>query len=201
MDRDCLQPKAICRISRSVLQKIGERREQKVLKRASVFIAVLAIAVLTSMLVQAAVSAQGPTQPQRQGAPQPEQGVGQTVPVKVATRNYDKKLLLSAPSLSESALRGRALWLQRCAYCHDGVGTPTYKTMGPWMDSDTVKQFGEDTMKVILSAGTVRMPSFKYDLDSQQMDDVIAFIKTVSPDQKPTQSQLDGKVTTSDTSD
>ena len=124
-----------------------------------------------------------------------------TVPVKVAKRDYDKKQLLSAPALSDEAYRGRAIWQQKCAYCHDGLGQPTYKTMGPWMDSDTVKQVGEDTLKAITSTGTTRMPGFQYALDARQMNDVIAFLKTVPPSQKPTESQLAGKSPAGDGSD
>src|SRR5579871_1307883 len=62
-----------------------------------------------------------------------------TVPIKVTQRAYDMKKLLAAPALSPEATAGRALWQQRCAYCHDGMGQPTYKTMGSWIDSDTVK--------------------------------------------------------------
>ena len=123
------------------------------------------------------------------------------VPLKIVKRDYDTKALLATPPLTESQVKGRALWLQRCAYCHDGVGQPTYKTMGDWIGAETVKSLGDDAFKAFVNTGTVRMPSFKYDLDSQQLDDVIAFLKTVPSTQKPTQNQLDGKATASDGSD
>jgi mono/diheme cytochrome c family protein len=103
--------------------------------------------------------------------------------------------------MTESQIKGRALFLQRCAYCHDGVGQPTYKTMGGWIGGETVKALGDDAFKAFVNTGTVRMPSFKFDLDSQQMDDVVAFLKTVPSAEKPTQNQLDGKATASDGSD
>jgi mono/diheme cytochrome c family protein len=116
-----------------------------------------------------------------------------TVPVKITAREYDISKLLSAPPLSPEATVGRALWQQRCAYCHDGMGQPTYKTMGSWIDSDTVKNMGPDVLKSIISAGVDRMPSFKYDLDDKQMNALIEFLKTVSPSLKPTPAQLAGK--------
>ena len=62
-----------------------------------------------------------------------------TVPIKVTKHEYDIKKLTSAVPLSPAATVGQALWQQRCAYCHDGMGQPTYKTMGSWIDSDMVK--------------------------------------------------------------
>ena len=117
-----------------------------------------------------------------------------TVPLKVSTRAYDVKKMLSAPPLSPEAYAGQALWQQRCAYCHDGMGQPTYKTMGNWIDSDTVKTMGPEVLKSIMTAGIDRMPSFKYDLDDKQMNNVVEFLKTVSPALKPTPAQLAGKL-------
>jgi len=117
-----------------------------------------------------------------------------TVPFKVTHHDYDLKKLLATPPLSEQATVGKVLWQQRCAYCHDGMGQPTYKTMGSWIDSDTVKSAGPEALKQIISAGIDRMPAFKYDLDAKQLDAVIEFLKTVPPSLKPTPAQLDGKL-------
>jgi mono/diheme cytochrome c family protein len=113
--------------------------------------------------------------------------------ITVSSRVYDKKQLLSAPAVSEDAQRGRALWLQRCAYCHDGVGQPSYQTMGSWLGAETVQTLGEVAVRAIVAAGTPQMPGFRYTLQSQQMNDLIAFLKTVPSDQKPTPAQLAGK--------
>ena len=110
----------------------------------------------------------------------------------VTSRDYDKKLLVGAPVLPEDVQRGRALWLQRCAYCHDGVGQPTYKTMGPWLGAETVQARGEVALRAFIGAGTQRMPGFRYTLKPQQIDDVIAFLKAVPSSQKPTAGQLAG---------
>lgn len=117
-----------------------------------------------------------------------------TVPIKVARREYDIKKLLTAPSLSPEATAGMVLWQQRCAYCHDGMGQPTYKTLGSWIDSDTVKDMGSDAIKTFISNGVDRMPAFRYSLDDKKMDSLIEFLKTVSPKLKPTPAQLAGKL-------
>lgn len=119
-----------------------------------------------------------------------------TVPVKITAHPYDTRQLLSAAPLSPEAAEGRALWQQRCAYCHDGMGQPTYRTLGPWIDSDMVKTLGPDVMKSLISAGTPNMPAFKYGLSDKQVDDVIEFLKTVPPSLKPTPAQLEGKSVT-----
>jgi mono/diheme cytochrome c family protein len=113
-----------------------------------------------------------------------------SAPLQVVTRVYNKQQLLHSAALTRETLQGRALWLQRCAYCHDGVGQPTYKTMGPWIGAETVQLLGEDALRAIVGAGTARMPGFRYTLEPQQVNQLIAFLKTVQSDQKPTPEQL-----------
>ncbi len=113
-----------------------------------------------------------------------------TAPLTVVTRVYDKQQLLNVPALSTDARKGRALWLQRCAYCHDGVGQPTYKTMGPWLGAETVELLGPDALRALIGVGTERMPGFRYTLQPQQVTQLIEFMKTVTADQKPTPQQL-----------
>ena len=67
------------------------------------------------------------------GKPLDEQ---KSAPVQVLTRVYDLNKLTHEPKVPETVFRGRVLWVQKCAFCHDGLGQPTYKTMGPWLDQD-----------------------------------------------------------------
>jgi mono/diheme cytochrome c family protein len=155
------------------------------------------VGIAVFALIFAAVVSRNVVLAQRGGAPggaaTPQKvNADGTVPVKVSTRVYDKKALLSAPVLSEEVETGRALWLQKCAYCHDGVGQPTYKTVGTWIGAETVTTLGEDVVRVFISNGTPRMPGFSYALDEKQMNALIAYLKTVPSDQKPTPGQLAG---------
>jgi len=165
------------------------------LKRIPVILGVAATSIAIAMVAGGAVSAQGRGQqgPNGPGAPAPISPDAKTVPLKVTVRVYDKKALLSAPVLPEEAQIGRAIWLQKCAYCHDGVGQPTYKTMGPWLGAETVQMRGEPAFKAFINGGTMRMPGFSYALDAKQMDDLLAYIKTITADQKPTAAQLAGR--------
>lgn len=145
----------------------------------------------TALAVSVAVLAQNLAH----GIPTPEKvyGNGVTWPIKIQEREYDRQKLTTPPVISENEQTGRILWLQKCAYCHDGVGAPTYRTMGPWLGAEIITQLGEDNVRSFISNGDVRMPAFKYNLDQQQLDDVIAFLKTVQSDQKPTAAQLAGR--------
>jgi mono/diheme cytochrome c family protein len=99
-------------------------------------------------------------------------------PFTVEVRPYDMKALANAPTPPEDVHRGRAIWLQRCAYCHDGVGQPRYT---------------EEGVKAFVSVGTDRMPGFAHTLKPAQMNDIVAFLKTRGDDTKPTAAQLTGK--------
>lgn len=110
----------------------------------------------------------------------------------ITSRVYDKKQLLAPSGLSSDAQKGRVLWVQRCAFCHDGVGQPTYKTMGRWLDAGLVQSLGEEKVRGIIATGNTRMPGFRNALQPQQVDELIAFLKTVTPDQKPTPEQIAG---------
>jgi mono/diheme cytochrome c family protein len=171
----------------------------KMAKQLSVVCGVTATAVLSSMAVGFGVSAQNLAH----GIPTPEKvyGDGVTWPIKIEIRDYDKEKILAPPALSEEEQTGRIVWLQKCAYCHDGVGAPTYRTMGPWLGAEVVTTIGEDNVRSFISEGDVRMPAFRYGLNTQQIDDVIAFLKTVRSDQKPTAAQLAGRGNTGVASD
>jgi mono/diheme cytochrome c family protein len=121
--------------------------------------------------------------------------------MKVALRAYDRKALLNAPVVPENVYKGRTVWLQRCAYCHDGLGQPSYKTLGPWLGAETIERFGEEGFRAFVGYGTENMPGFRYALKPEQVNDVIAFLKTVPSSQKPTADQLEGRLSTAAGSD
>jgi mono/diheme cytochrome c family protein len=154
---------------------------------AIVFAGLIGAAIAAIVVLGSAASAQdaGP------GARVPGRDV--TGPIMVTSRDYDLKALTTPPVLPEAVLRGRATWVQQCAWCHDGVGQPTYKTMGPWLSADTLRLLGEDKVRAYIGKGSARMPGFQYALKPQQVDELVALLKTVTPDQKPTASQLAGK--------
>jgi mono/diheme cytochrome c family protein len=114
-------------------------------------------------------------------------GQGPVKPV-VTKSAYDIPDLIKQLQVPDDVYRGRVLWVQRCALCHDGVGQPSYHTMGPWLDADTVKSIGEPAVRAIIAAGTASMPEFRYELDARQVNDLLAFLETVT--WKPTPAEL-----------
>ena len=149
---------------------------------ARVAIRALVVAAVVAFAGYGAASAQ-------QGQARSQAPAGLTV----AKRPYDIKALVTAPVLADDAYRGRTVWLQRCAYCHDGVGQPSYQTLGPWLGAETLTKYGEEGVRAFISAGTERMPGFQYALKPAQVNDLIAFIKTVPSTTKPTPDQLAGR--------
>jgi len=115
---------------------------------------------------------------------QPGQG-GHTEP-KVVRREADMRQLVAPPSLSDVELKGRLLVAQRCSVCHDPRGSlQPGRTFGPWLDRNVITTAGEARIRQTIAAGSRRMPGFQYALEPTQMDQIIAFLKTISPDQKP----------------
>lgn len=118
-------------------------------------------------------------------APAESQQAAATAPTVVKTE-YDMRQVALAPSLSEAAVKGRKLFVQRCALCHDPLGQPSFpRSVGPWVDGETVKAVGDDGVRDIIMMGSPRMPGWRYTLEPAQIDQIIAYLKTVTPDQKP----------------
>ena len=104
---------------------------------------------------------------------------------RVTAIDYDMRKAATPPSLSEDELSGKKLFVQRCALCHDLLGQPASTTVGPWVDGETVKSRGEERVRAQIMKGSRRMPGWQYTFDAPQMDQLIAYLKTVTPDQKP----------------
>jgi mono/diheme cytochrome c family protein len=78
---------------------------------------------------------------------------------------------------------GMRLFNQSCRVCHTKptLLSPQY---GPALSMNTLGG-NADAMRAIISNGTARMPGFKYDFKSEQMDAIVVYIKTI-PASAPT---------------
>jgi mono/diheme cytochrome c family protein len=103
---------------------------------------------------------------------------------KVVVTDYDMAKAAAPLPLSPAELAGKKLFVQRCALCHDLLGQPATTTVAPWIDVETVKRSEEAVRQKIMN-GSRRMPAWKYTLAPEQIDSVVAYLKTVTPDQKP----------------
>ena len=85
--------------------------------------------------------------------------------------------------LSDEARRGEGLFLQRCSLCHLPrklkFGSPP--VIGPSL-SGQFKDAGPDQTKILrgfILKGGPDMPGFQYGLDPKEVDDLIAYLKTL----------------------
>jgi mono/diheme cytochrome c family protein len=90
------------------------------------------------------------------------------------------------PNLSDQEKRGEYLFLQRCALCHvtkysKDVSAP--KLPPVWLNLEglfkNAESGQEETVREFILNGTVRMPGWKYTLGPKQIDDLIAYLKTL----------------------
>src|SRR4029077_14701688 len=88
-----------------------------------------------------------------------------------------------AEKLSDDARGGEGLFLQRCSLCHLPrklkFGSPS--VIGPSL-SGQFKDATPDQMKVLrgfILKGGPDMPGFQYGLESKEVDDLIAYLKTL----------------------
>ena len=90
-----------------------------------------------------------------------------------------------AGSLTEAQLNGKKMFQQRCSICHTPP-QPGGKTYGPMLSMETVtgKEAG---VRVLIMQGTPRMPGFQYGLEPQEVDNIIAYLKTVKKVEPPKQ--------------
>jgi mono/diheme cytochrome c family protein len=113
---------------------------------------------------------------------------GQTPPsVQVEATVYDMKKIVQPSNLSADQLEGRRLVVQRCAYCHDQAGPAA-----PWLDGERIKALGEESYREKIMKGSRRMPGWQYALSVEQLDQIMSYLKTVGPGDKPVRAARPG---------
>jgi mono/diheme cytochrome c family protein len=95
--------------------------------------------------------------------------------------------LQSSPTLTEAEKVGRKVFQTRCAMCHVGqepaseMATPAGErrpgTMGPLLSKANTAD--ENRLRTKIKDGSRLMPGYKHTLTDGQIDQVIAFLKTV----------------------
>ncbi len=83
----------------------------------------------------------------------------------------------ASDNLTDQQRMGRQVLAQSCAVCHLPSG-PGAKTWGPALNKSTLPDDDEVIRQNILD-GNSRMPGFKYFLQSNQVDAIIAYLRTV----------------------
>lgn len=103
-------------------------------------------------------------------------------------------------ALSSAELRGKKVFLQRCSICHL---PPLYepasvKPYGPILDGYLRNEQSEERARKAIREGTPRMPGFQYSLQPAEIEDLIAYMKTLKPANSKGGSPDAGKERTGD---
>jgi mono/diheme cytochrome c family protein len=83
----------------------------------------------------------------------------------------------SAQTLTPQQAHGRQIMTQNCNVCHL-PGNPGNATYGPPLNKGAAN--GDDKlMKEVIQNGLVKMPGWKYALKDSDIDDIIAYARTL----------------------
>jgi mono/diheme cytochrome c family protein len=80
--------------------------------------------------------------------------------------------------LNDKQLLGRNLFAQSCVVCHVKVQLSNLGHYGPALSKMSLGG-QEDVMRELISNGTPNMPGFKYHFAPDQIDAIVAYIKTL----------------------
>ena len=80
-------------------------------------------------------------------------------------------------ALSAAEKSGEKLFLQRCSLCHMG-SAPTYRPYGPALDG-IMDVRSEERLRQTILEGKPGMPGWQYSLAPAQVDDIMAYMKTL----------------------
>jgi mono/diheme cytochrome c family protein len=94
--------------------------------------------------------------------------------------DYNMRLLAGSRSGPET--EGHKLFAQRCSVCH--VGGPTEVPYGGWLNSQRIQRIGDDAARQLITEGTSKMPGWKYTLSATQVEQILAYLKTVRTTKK-----------------
>lgn len=89
----------------------------------------------------------------------------------------------SNPNLNDTQQLGRRLFYQSCVVCHTKPQI-TSGQYGPLLSRDTLGG-QEEAMRAFISNGTSRMPGFKFQFEPNQINAIVAYLKTVPAPNPP----------------
>ena len=90
------------------------------------------------------------------------------------------------PNLNDQEKRGQHLFIQRCGLCHQSKYSKSRSDSEPpavWANLEGLlkdaKPEKERTVREFILKGTLNMPGFQYALEPKEVDDLIAYMKTL----------------------
>jgi mono/diheme cytochrome c family protein len=81
-------------------------------------------------------------------------------------------------ALNDKQITGRTLFAQSCVVCHVKVQLTNVGHYGPVLSGMSLGG-QEDLMREFISSGTPNMPGFKYHFRPDQIDAIVAYLKTL----------------------
>ena len=84
----------------------------------------------------------------------------------------------SPKGLTDVELKGKGMFQQRCSVCHLPLVVDDDSTYGPKLNAKTVAG-KEPVIREFIRRGTSKMPGFQYGLMPEEIDSIIAYLKTV----------------------
>ena len=112
-------------------------------------------------------------------------GCGVALPAVLSAQSRQSVPSSVASDLTEEQRRGKVLFFQNCAFCHWPQKEPKRntegKTIGPVLSGlfRRAAPAREEAVREFIRQGTKKMPGFQYGLNRQEIDDIIAYIKTL----------------------
>jgi mono/diheme cytochrome c family protein len=97
--------------------------------------------------------------------------------LSLATFSHDAGAQQAEP-LNETQTTGRTLFAQSCVVCHVKVQLGTGGHYGPALSRMSLGG-QEAVMRELISNGTPNMPGFKYHFKPDQIDAIVAYLKTL----------------------
>src|SRR5215831_9004998 len=82
------------------------------------------------------------------------------------------------PTLTDKELAGRNLFAQHCVVCHVKIQLAAGGQYGPVLSKDSLGGITE-VMREFIAGGTPNMPGFKYMFKPEQIDAIVAYVKTL----------------------
>lgn len=83
-----------------------------------------------------------------------------------------------AEPLNEKQILGRNLFAQSCVVCHVKTQLSNLGHYGPVLSKMSLGG-QDDVMRELIGNGTPNMPGFKYHFKPEQIDAIVAYIKTL----------------------
>jgi mono/diheme cytochrome c family protein len=96
----------------------------------------------------------------------------------VAVGSANAQPFPAANTLTSQQIRGRNLFNQSCMVCHVKLQITSPAKYGPDLSKNSLGG-NEALMRDVIGNGTPNMPGFKYHFESSQIDDIIAYVKSL----------------------